>query len=362
MATWAEELSLALAEAEFGRPFDPSKWEPHVLTRGPRKWLQVWKNPTTGAYRDELVAIDVKDEPTELQPITLPTDDQIRGGTFQLIPGASLNAAANRAGANIGSITVDGNKYFWKGVKGEYAQTEAIMSELGGIAGVSCLATRQVHDATLLGLPSSHSGGVVAEWCKQKTMDKFLSEQTSYRYITALEKLDPKDAQRHLLFSYLTNNTDSHSGNLLVENGKLTSIDHEYALGVRYKFDSHDSFNNVMDASCINSMLLQKADKDVRDREARQRWYVPRIEDFYPDLDKDIVRDMGARATQMADYVRNQPESGMTRDQLNHAADMIAERGQILLEWAHDPVCNTLGLDQLIAARKARRTRMGATP
>jgi hypothetical protein len=38
--------------ADFGAS-SPGDWEPHVLTRGPRKGTQVWRNHKTGAYRDE---------------------------------------------------------------------------------------------------------------------------------------------------------------------------------------------------------------------------------------------------------------------------------------------------------------------
>lgn len=53
----------ALETAEFGKPFDASEWAPHVITKGPRKGMQVFKNSRTGALIDALPEKSPKSEP-----------------------------------------------------------------------------------------------------------------------------------------------------------------------------------------------------------------------------------------------------------------------------------------------------------
>ncbi len=211
---------------------DPALWKPHVIGKGKRKGVLVWKNVNTGRLADSIAAVHAaRGVPGDLD-----------GATFE--PGLA-GIRTDNLGVNhevTGTLRKDGKRYFYKGVGTDAGNREQLVSDAALLLGV--LTPNATH-RVVAGAPAApgKEGGVVAQWLPGETLMagfRSAANQTTgvvknrdkVAHLERLEKdvLRPGEVDRIALFNFALGVEDRHPGQVMVVGDRLASIDHDFSL------------------------------------------------------------------------------------------------------------------------------------
>jgi hypothetical protein len=220
---------------------------------------------------------------------SLPSDHDLAGAKVE--PVKSAGAVHGEGG--LSKVTVGDKSYFFKAASASESAREEVTAHLAGIAGVGVPSSRIATVGGKAGVLSSWSDGVPAD----KDKAGFL----------AAVKADPAQATKLAAFNFLVGAEDRHSGNYLLKDGQITSIDHsDSVLPNRTPADAAELMGQD---DLLAAMEKAQGDGDIR-------------------FDAASVGDVASKTQEMADHLRSK---GM-----DAAAKSLEARGAVLQKLAAD--------------------------
>lgn len=287
---WLEGFSAFFARR------DPSLWQPHVITRGPRKGVLVWKNVNTKRLADSLAAVHV----------VRGVPEDLAGASFE--PG--IEGVHDEAlGVNhevTGTVRHKGKRYFYKGVGADAGSREQVASDAALVLGL--LTPNATHRA-VAGAPTrpDQEGGVVAQWLEGETLaasfrrsagGKFIVKHTQKEAeLARLESgvLRKGEVDRLALFNFVLGVEDRHPGQFMVSGDRLASIDHDFCLWKQWSLFKNEfrdpRHQGAADAWEAGPLLYRPGGRDqavfdpaiVKEMAARKRAVVLLVNRKFPD-------------------------------------------------------------------------------
>jgi hypothetical protein len=245
------------------------------------------------------------DKPSEP---SLPTDHDLEGAKVEpLKVGGALHGAGG-----LSKVTVNGEPFFFKQSTASESAREAATANLAAMAGVNVPAARV---ATVGG-----KAGVLSEWSEGQSADK-----DKAGFLSAV-KADPEQATKLAMFNFLVGAEDRHSGNYLVHEGKISSIDHSDS--IQPNRSPADAAELMGQDDLLAAMEKAQGGGDIR-------------------FDPKAVKEVASKSKEMADHLRS---IGM-----DAAAKSLEARGQVLSQLASSVSPTEGKLRELAESYKPKR-------
>jgi hypothetical protein len=167
----------------------------------------------------------------------IPSDQELRGAKIEKMETGTLHSA------HVAVVRQGGKQYFYKGgLSPKAAKSEQITSALAQMADVPAPRVRvtdlKAKRNTPAGVAAVINGWVEGEelsvWGEGRgNAESYLEylEGTDELLAAGIEGAVRKgDVDRQIFFSYLADIGDRHTGNYMIANGRLLSVDHEYSM------------------------------------------------------------------------------------------------------------------------------------
>jgi hypothetical protein len=226
-------------------------------------------------------------------------------------------------------VTVAGKPYFVKEIDPQLkeretgyqqeAQTtlrnETAVADLARIAGVATPAARSV---TFQGKPA-----LVTPWLEGQTIDR-ASGRSLKKEAELIDALPAREVADHILFAYLADVSDRHSGNYLIQDGKLTSIDHEFSFATRGESSAARARNAITDNTLFFTSAAPGRGADLPIKESLNHFLgkAPQMEDFLRQLGLKEAADVTRYRAGMLAKVK-----GEKNPTLHHLLEAIGREG-----------------------------------
>jgi hypothetical protein len=226
-------------------------------------------------------------------------------------------------------VAVAGKSYFVKEIDPQLkeretgyqqeAQTtlrnETAVADLARIAGVATPAARSV---TFQGKPA-----LVTPWLEGQTIDR-ASGRSLKKEAELIDALPAREVADHILFAYLADVSDRHSGNYLIQDGKLTSIDHEFSFATRGESSAARARNAITDNTLFFTSAAPGRGADLPIKESLNHFLgkAPQMEDFLRQLGLKEAADVTRYRAGMLAKVK-----GEKNPTLHHLLEAIGREG-----------------------------------